>query len=594
MIVARPYQHHALDGVGDMPGLFGAWESGKRRPLLVLPTGTGKTVVVALAIKRLFPKRFLFIAHRQELIWQARDKIKAVTGLTVDVEMGEHQSFAGGDMFRKHKATVVVSTVQTLTAGGDGGGRIGKFDPFDFDYLVIDEAHHTPNFTYERILEYFSTNPNLRVVGITATPKRKDEKAMGRIFDCVAFNYEIADAIDDGWLVPIDQQLVSIGSIDLNKVRTTAGDLNGADLDAVMREEKPVQGVAGAMIDILGSLGERGIGFASSVHHAKMLSNILNRHRSGMSAWISGKTDKDERKQVLADFKKGNIQFVWNCGVLTEGFDDPGIHIVAMARPTKSLTLYTQMMGRGTRPDERIADVLNNLTVSELRQGMIERSGKRSLLVVDFVGNSGRHKLVNSFDILGGDYSEETKREAFQTTMRLGRPARADLLLRKSDEEVARREEKRRQEEAKKANLVAKTTFKLQAVDPFDASKTKPGQDKTPKAEKPLSDGQRRVLANAGFNPDKFNHERGSELVSRIVERWKKKLCTVGQASVLAKFDVRTDVTKAQASACIDAIKANGWRGLPDGFEMPRAYSASEDMPNESEQEYTVEEGVPF
>lgn len=368
----REYQQKAIDSI------VAEWSGGNKSTLLVLPTGTGKTVVFAGVIRKLFPKRAMVLAHREELIFQAREKIQKVTGLRADIEMGAYKATMETDMFHP-RSPVIVSTIQTHIAGGDGGGRMTKFNPMDFGLLIVDEAHHGTASSYKRVIDYYRQNPNLVVLGVTATPDRADEEALGQIFDTVAYDYEILDAIRDGWLVPIEQQMVSVDGLDFSSIRTTAGDLNGADLAEVMESEKNLHGIAGATIDIVGQ--RRGIGFASSVEQARQLAEIFNRHKSGMASWVCGKTDKDDRKRIIADFAAGKIQFVWNCGVFTEGFDDSGVDVISMARPTKSRALYGQMAGRATRPHESIAHQLNNLPVAALRRGMIARSCKPSCIL---------------------------------------------------------------------------------------------------------------------------------------------------------------------------------------------------------------------
>ena len=191
------------------------------------------------AIRRVFPRRALVLAHREELVFQARDKIQRVTGLSADVEMGEYR--AEGGLFEQ--ARVVVSTIQTQCSGGDGGGRMAKFDPQRFGVLIIDEAHHATSPSYRRVIDYYRTNPALKILGVTATPDRADEEALGQVFQSVAFDYEVLDAIHDGWLVPIEQQLVHVQGLDYSSIRTTAGDLNGGDLAAVLEAESRACGM---------------------------------------------------------------------------------------------------------------------------------------------------------------------------------------------------------------------------------------------------------------------------------------------------------------------------------------------------------------
>lgn len=555
----RDYQHKIVGSV------FNAWTESKST-LVVAPTGTGKTIIFASVIQKIFPKRTLVIAHRQELIWQARDKIQKVTGLIVDVEMGEYKSRTEGDLLAP-KATVVVCTIQTLTAGGDGAGRIGKFNPDDFDCVIVDEAHHATSVSYVKALDYFKTNPRLKVLGVTATPDRADEEALGQIFDSVAFDYEILDAIKDGWLVPIQQQMVSIESMDFSSIRTVAGDLNQADLDAVMTSEKPLHGVASATIDIIGS--KRGIGFASSIIHAQTLSEIFNRHRLGMSNWVSGKTDKEERRKIITDFAQGKIQWLWNCAVFTEGFDDSGIEVISMGRPTKSRALYAQMAGRATRPHESIAHKLNDAPVPALRRIMIGRSVKPSCLIIDFVGNSGKHKLMTTADILGGNVSEEVIEAANLSARKSGKPVRMDKALIEEEERLEQLNAKKLADEARRLRLIGKAIFKTSTIDPFKLLDIKPisnerGWDKGKK----FSENQRKFLKNNGFNPDAIDYSNGKQIMDAIGKRIENKLCTVNQAALLKKHNCDTNVSFEIASSMIDQIAKNGWK-KPQQFNLP-------------------------
>lgn len=557
--------------------------------LLTMPTGTGKTIVMAYVIRRMFPKRTMILAHRQELIWQARDKIQKVTGLTVDVEMGEYKARMEPNMFHP-RASVVVSTVQTQVAGGDGAGRIGKFDPMDFSTLIVDEAHHSTSPSYRRAIDYYLTNPDLVVLGVTATPDRADEEALGQIFDVVAFDYEISDAINDGWLVPVEQQFVSVDGLDFSHVRTTAGDLNGADLAAVMEAEKNLHGIAGATIDIAGD--RRGIGFASSVNHAMVLSNIFNRHRNGMSNWVCGKTDKEERRKIVADFAAGKIQWLWNCGVFAEGFDDSGVEVISMGRPTESRSLYAQFVGRATRPHESIAHRLNDSPNAMLRRMMIARSVKPACLIIDFVGNSGKHKLVTTADILGGNYSDEAIAATVSTVRSKGGAVRIGEQLELAEEEVEKAKARKLEEEARKVRLVAKTSYKIQMVDPFDVLQIKPVKARGWDEGKVLSEKQRGVLKRAGYDPDTMEYARARQLVTILIDRWTNNKCSIKQAAVLKRYNCDTNMSFDLASKTLDAIAKNGWK-KPE--VLPTAEPASV---TQGVTEHFVEQGeddnVPF
>ena len=540
-MILRPYQSAASDAI------FAEWQE-NYSTLVVMPTGGGKTVLFADVIRRVFPKRALVLAHREELIFQARDKIQRVTGLSADVEMGEYR--AEGGLFGQ--ARVVVSTIQTQCSGGDGGGRMAKFDPQRFGVLIIDEAHHATSPTYRRVIDYYRTNPALKVLGVTATPDRADEEALGQVFQSVAFDYEVLDAIHDGWLVPIEQQMVHVEGLDYSSIRTTADDLNGGDLAAVMEAEKNLQQMASASLTIIGQ--RRALVFTASVKAAEMTAEIFNRHRAEMAAWVCGKTDRDERRKVLADFAAGKIQVVCNCGVLTEGFDDPGVEVIIMGRPTKSRSLYSQMVGRSTRP---LPGVVDGPETADERKAAIAASAKPSCLVVDFVGNAGKHTLVTSADILGGKVSEEALELAMTRALKAGGPVKMAEALDEAEAEL--QEQKRLAEAARRARLVATARFTTQSVDPFDVLHLDPVKPRGWDNVKQLTEKQRSLLAKQGINPDSLSFSQGKQLISEIFRRWDGKLCSFKQAKVLRKYGYGTEVSFAEASATIDALAKNGW-----------------------------------
>lgn len=552
--VMRDYQSEAGNAI------FKEWED-VTSTLLVFPTGCGKTLVfswvIDQALKKDDKKRALVIAHREELIWQARDKITRVTGLECGIEMGDlhvHNSLFGN-------TPVIISTIQTQGSGNGDRLRMGRFNPKDFSVLVIDEAHHATSPSYRALIHYYKfNNPQIKILGVTATPDRTDEEALGQVFDSVAFDYEILDAIHDGWLVPIDQQFVHIDGLDFSQVRTTAGDLNGADLAAIMESERNMQGVAGASIEIIGE--RRAIVFTASVKQAEAVSNILNRHRQGMSEWVCGSTNKDVRRDMLKRFQSGNIQVIANCGVLTEGFDDPGVAVIIMARPTKSRSLYAQIAGRGTRPLEGIVDPL---PTPDERRAAIAASAKPSCLLVDFVGNSGRHKLMTSADILGGKVSDEAIVRAVANAHKKGAAGGAVRMsdeLDQAAEEIRQEAEQRRLvEEARKTKLVANVRYSSKEVSPFDIFQISPVKERGWDNARVLSEKQRSVLLRRGINPDKLSYSQGKALITEMFRRFDKKLATLAQLKVLAKYGYSNpEITFDDASKTIDAIAKNGWR----------------------------------
>lgn len=519
--------------------------------LVTKPTGTGKTVTISLVIKAMQPVRALVVAHREELIWQARRTIEEWTGLDCEIEMGDLS--ASTSLF--HRTPVVIATIQTLSSSN----RLQRFRPDDFGLVVCDEGHHGTADTYRRMFNHFSQNSNLKILGVTATPDRADEEALGQIFQTVAFDYEILDAIRDGWLVPIEQQFVSVAGLDFSTVKTTAGDLNGADLAAVMEAESNLHGVATPTIEIIGS--RRAIVFASSVAQAETLSNIFNRHKTGLSEWVCGKTPKDDRREILQRFKDGSTQVVVNVGVLTEGFDDPGVEVIVMARPTKSRALYAQMAGRSTRP---LPGVVDNLPDADTRRACIAASAKPSCLLVDFVGNSGKHKLMSSADILGGNCSDEAVAKAVERAKRKGGPVMMTEELQAAEAELIAETEKRRKlEEARKARLVARAKYTSKLVNPFDALDIQPVRERGWDTGKTLSEKQRALLQKQGVDPDSMPYAQGRQIINELFRRWNGGLCSMKQSAVLKRYGYETkNMTREQASKALDALSRNNWKRL--------------------------------
>jgi superfamily II DNA or RNA helicase len=553
--ILRDYQSDTVDCV------FREWEQCVST-LVVIPTGGGKSAIAAEIIRRIQPARAMFLVHREELVWQFRNTLEKFVGLDAGIEMAELHTNTDSNLFGN--SPVVIATVQTLNSNWNGRTRMGRFNPSDFGVLVVDEGHHGVAKSYRNVLNYFGQNPKLKMLFLSATPDRSDQEALGQVVQTVAKDIEILDLVHTGWLLKPMQQFVH-AMVDLSAVRTTAGDLNGADLAAVMEAEQSLQGVAGATLQIIDD--KRTIVFTASVKQAEMLSNIFNRHRPGMSSWVCGKTNKDVRRQMLADFAEGKFQVICNCGVLTEGFDDCGVAVIVMARPTKSRSLYAQMAGRALRP---LAGVVDGLDTPEARLEAIARSAKPCAELLDFVGNSGKHKLMTSADILGGKVSEDAVAMAVKIAQSKGGPVDMAELLDESEERVQEEARERRlQEEARKARLVANVKFSSKIVNPFDAWDLDPVRERGWDNGRALSEKQRHLLMKQGIDPDTMHYSAAKAVLSEMFRRWDKHLCTLKQAALLKKhgFDPK-DMTVDQAKNVIDKIAANGWN-RPANLEQP-------------------------
>jgi type I site-specific restriction endonuclease len=310
--------------------------------------------------------------------------------------------------------------------------------------------------------------------------------------------------------------------------------------------------------------------FAASVEHAHKMAEIFNRHKPASAVAIDGTTDKEIRREQLKAFSRGDFQYLVNMGVFLEGFDEPRIGVVAMARPTKSRALYAQVAGRGTRP---LAGVVDGIESPDLRRQLIAESGKPSMLMLDFVGNSGRHKLVCTADILGGNESDEVVERATANAKQKsaqGRKANMqdeiEIARQELEDELRQRHERERLEAeaaSRRKHIVAKAKFSTKAINPFDifdiVPKREPGWHK---GRKP-TEGMKNALSKFKVDQetiDGLSFCQAKEMLDLVAGRAKQGLCTVKQAKLLARNGKPTDVSFAEAKRLIDEIaKAQGW-----------------------------------
>jgi superfamily II DNA or RNA helicase len=539
----RAYQEEAINKITNSL-------KSNRSCLVVMPTGTGKTIVFAELLKMMDKGRGMVVAHREELINQAVDKIKIVTGIEPDVEMADRHA----DLDYHNKSKVVVSSVQTQIAGKPP--RMEKFSPESFSLLILDEAHHASAKSWRKVVEYYQRNPTLKIIGFTATPDRLDRKALGDMFETVAFEYGISDAIKDGWLVPIKQQMVEVTALDYSSIRTTAGDLNGRDLAQVMEDEVALHEVATPAVELM--RGRKALVFASSVYHAQRLAEIFNRHDLTAEC-VSGKTPKIERAEIVKKFSTGEIKVLCNVGCFTEGFDDPGVEVVIMARPTKSRALYSQMVGRGTRPLSGLVDQFGSPLT---RRSAINTSSKPYVEIIDFSGNCGRHKLVTCMSVLGGNsVPQEVLDRAHLIATESDEPVDPRKTIEIAEEQIAKEEdEKRRLMLAKRAKLRAKVKYGTTPVDPFNTLDIHVPVEND-QYERGATDKQIDFLAKHGINAEPFTFRQASKVTTTIIMRLKSGLSTPKQIQTLKRFNVEAkNMSKKDASKEIDRIASNGWR----------------------------------
>lgn len=587
-MILRDYQGRCVESI------FKAWET-VQSTLAVLPTGSGKTVIFAHVIKALRPKRVMVLAHRNELILQAKEKIERVTGLEVEIEKAGQ--FATTTLF--NRAPIVVSSIQTQISGPSNNRRYLRFNPLEFGALVYDEAHHILAPSGREVVGHYCKNPALKVLGVTATPDRADSLGLKQMFASVAFNYGILDAIKDGWLVDITQQFVPVKSLDFSHVRTAGGDLNEGDLAKLMQLEENIQGICQPSLEAMHGLApkslsvvpvsqwseylagcgtpRRTIVFTVSVAQAEMCANVFSRAMKGVE-WVCGKTPEDTRAEILKRFASGQTHCVCNCGVLLEGFDNPAVELIAMARPTKSRSLYAQCVGRSLRP---LPGLVDGLELAEQRVGAIKHSPKPFARILDFVGNAGRHKLISCVDILGGKVSEEAAEAAKKIAMEEGKVKR--ILVTMDNAQIAlerkRREEEeqaKQAEEARRRKLLARVDYSVKSVNPFGGPAMRV-QSNFSRDGRAFSAKQARVLIEGGLDPSRVKYQQGQAIIGKLILK-----PSPGQRKILEPRGISCDgLTRKECSAKIDAIaQSEGWgKGKDEGHAARLAVAGKESDP---------------
>lgn len=472
----RPYQLDAANGV------FSEWER-VTSTLVEMATGLGKTLVFSEVGRRgltMDDGCTLVLAHREELIKQAADKITEHTGCGCELEKAEFRAS------RSPGTRFVVASVQTLMSGptcdrckGEGSIpdddgrdcstcfgegrllRLHRFNPMMFRRVVVDEGHHGTARTYVTITKWFRRNPLCRLLYVTATPHRGDKVGLKNVCDSVAYRMGILEGIEEGYLVNVQQRYVMVKGLDLTECKTKkGGDLADGDLENLMRgagkdeqaklDEGPIH--EQVSVTIAEAAGKQVLFFASGKQHARDICNAFNSY--GVKACcVLDDTPGPFRSKYFREFKSREIQVLVNCGVATEGFDADCVEVIANARPTKSISLYTQIIGRGTRPLDKIARLISRLLSAGERREAIATSEKPSCLVLDFVGISGKHKLVSTADVLAGEALPEDVASAVKRAKKSGDTVDIRKAVREASDRRMKKEQAKRDEEEKRRVL---------------------------------------------------------------------------------------------------------------------------------------------
>jgi len=365
-LTLRDYQKDAI------AALTKSWNDGNSAPLVVLPTGSGKSLIAAYAMNSMVKgsrKKCLFLAHRKELLEQTAATIRLVDfQTTVGIVQADKRNI-GKD--------ITLASIQTI--GHRSRRRLDEvLAAGPYDLIVCDEAHHAVSPQWTRVLDALrEQNTQALIFGMTATPGRADGTALDRVFDDVCFHRSLHDMISGGWLVPPKGFKVTL-DIDFGDVDSRNGDFVQTQLAKVMNTAAVNQAVVDAWCQY--AHDRKTIVFAVDVAHARALTEVF-KDAGYVAEAVDGKMKKKERADVLNRFRSGAIKLLVNCEVASEGFDDPSTEVILQARPTQSHGLFIQCVGRGLRLFP----------------------GKTECIVIDCVGNGDRHSLVQLATLSGFD-----------------------------------------------------------------------------------------------------------------------------------------------------------------------------------------------
>lgn len=516
----RPYQEEARQAVESQ------WEKGLKKTLLVLPTGCGKTIVFAKVAEDQVRQgnRVLILAHRGELLEQAADKIGKATRLGCAVEKADQTCL--GSWFR-----VVVGSVQSLMREK----RLSQFPEDYFGTIIIDEAHHCISGSYQKVLGHF---PEARVLGVTATPDRGDMRNLGEVFESLAYEYTLPRAIREGYLSPIKAMTIPL-KLDLSGVALQSGDFKAGDLATAL--DPYLYQIAGEMAKYCRE--RKTVVFLPLVKTSQKFRDILL-EKGFRAAEVNG--ESKDRAEILEDFDQGKYNVLCNSMLLTEGWDCPSVDCVVVLRPTKVRSLYSQMVGRGTRL----------------------HPGKEHLLLLDFLWHTERHELCHPASLICENEDVARKMtEDLETAA--GCPVDLEEAEKKASEEVVAE-----REEALAAKLAEMKHRKKKLVDPLQFEMSIKAEDLAGYVPSfgwemsPPSEKQKAALEKLGICPDEIdNSGKAEKLLDRLAIRRNEGLTTPKQIRFLESRGFQHVGTWQfeTAKKLIDRIAANGWR-IPEGI----------------------------
>ena len=511
MVTLRPYQEEAKEAI------INSWKTFDKS-LLVLPTGTGKTIVFSkVAEERTTAGKVLIMAHREEILQQAADKIWNSCRIPCSLEKAESSCLGSWE-------PITVGSVQTLMSEK----RLARFSQDYFQTIIVDEAHHALSDSYQRILSHFN---QAKVLGVTATPDRGDKKNLGQYFENLAYEYSLLDAINSGYLCNIKAQTIPL-KIDLNNVKISQGDYQAGDLGDALGP------YLNQIADVLMNYKDRKtVVFLPLVSTSQTFCRMLN-DRGIKACEVNG--NSPDRADILADFENDKYNVICNSMLLTEGWDCPSVDCIVILRPTKVRSLYCQMVGRGTRL----------------------HPGKDHLLLLDFLWMCDRHELCRPAYLIA-----KNEKEAKAITDKITEdPDGMDLMeaeievqkdaAAEREAALARELEMQRRKKSKCINPVAaEFLFQMEDYEPtFSWEMELPTQK------------QLQTLEKFGIDPSGIQYKgQASMYLDKCFKRMEVGLATPKQANKLNQYGFKHPELwkKEDAAKVMGVLASNHWQLPP-------------------------------
>jgi superfamily II DNA or RNA helicase len=502
-----------------------AYKKGTRRQLVSSATGTGKTILFAALAKKLNTKT-LILAHRDELLDQAMDKI-----IQVWPESKNKIGKVKAELNEYHKQ-IIVASVQSVTREK----RLNELKKQNISLCIIDEAHHAAAESYFRVVKelgFMENAPNKLLVGVTATPYRLDKVALGEIFEEIVFERTIASMIRGGYLADLRGYRIQT-TTDISNVAVNHGDFQINALANVVDTKDRNDLIVKSYRKIADGL--KSIAFCVNIEHSQHLAEKFNEYGiSAKAVW--GNMDKDARKNTLKEFKDNKIQVLTNCNILTEGFDEPSVRCLLMARPTKSQSLQIQMVGRGTR----------------------KFFNKTECLVIDFTDNA--HDICTFGTLVGKEMKQgQTMKEALDEIDQEEKEKKETAWVKSTGKTIQKEFDFFEQSNFRwfeipgfgwRLPVAPKTYVFLKAVEEekYFVSLEVDGEEKEKLSDLPLSLGYAQGVAE--------DYARKYKSFSNKSAPWRQQPASAEQIELMKKFKIEHDgfLTKGQASDLIEAKK---------------------------------------